>query len=74
MSVKRLAVIPHVAALESGAEPHVFDLDQLFADMIALQREGKKERGAWFMTMTTERQYLDNLCYSLVIPREAFNQ
>ena len=41
MSVKRLAVIPHVAALESGAEPHVFDLDQLFADMIALQREGK---------------------------------
>ena len=41
MSVKRLAVIPHVAAFESGAEPHVFDLDQLFADMIALQRDGR---------------------------------
>ena len=41
MSVKRLKVIPHVAAFESGAESHVFGLDQLFADMIALQREGK---------------------------------
>ena len=28
-------------AFESGVEPHVFDLDQLFADMIALQRDGR---------------------------------
>ena len=27
-------VEPHVAPIESGAEQHVFDLDQLFAEMI----------------------------------------
>ena len=47
MSVKRLKVKPHVAAFESGAEPHVFDLDQLFADMIALQRDGRNIELEW---------------------------
>ena len=33
-------------------EPHVFDLDQLFADMIALQRDGRNMvGGTWFMTV-----------------------
>ena len=29
-----LTVESHVAPIESGAEQHVFDLDQLFAEMI----------------------------------------
>ena len=34
-------VEPHVAPIESGAEQHVFDLDQLFAEMIKqLQGDG----------------------------------
>ena len=36
-----LTVEPHVAPIESGAEQHVFDLDQLFAEMIKqLQGDG----------------------------------
>ena len=51
MSVKRLTVEPHVAAFESGAKPHVFDLDQLFADRIACTAKRRQDHCTRGMTI-----------------------
>ena len=44
-----LTTEPHVAPIESGAEQHVFDLDQLFAEMIKQLQGGGRVKDKPFL-------------------------
>ena len=51
---------PHVAPIESGAEQHVFDPDQLFAEMIKqLQGGGGGKDGPLLSTGFEQNCYLE---------------